>query len=523
MFFVKVKKYTILAYRAIGFFKENGARWTILRIIFKIKRDKKYSYKTLRRTFSRKFIKASQLSNKDQSWTSVIDFSAQSPLERVLKNLNIKEDPTDVLASLKGAFDENNYCRFLENLFTIENVIENIRGEQEYTLIQASALPQISEKPPRRRILFITAQIPNPYHGGGNRIINFMKILSEDNDIYLATIYYPNEDDDLLTHLGRYCHSLYKIPYWQFGDNRAEILKWLEGKSMDIVHYEWPASLKNYEPDFGHLHIFTYMEAVSLRLLMDMEKFPPLSTAWLETLNQLIHALKIEIADTTTLTSRIAVTTKDGDFFRGIYPYQEYAVLNHGVNLDEFILPDVDSEINTLLFVGNFGHYPNVDAMTYFFNEIWDDIRREVPDVRIYLVGPNPPKEFLHLTNNENIIITGRVPDVRPYIQKATVCIAPLITGAGLRGKVIEYAALKRTFVATSIAMTDLAYEDGSDYLKADTASSFSQRVISMLEDDKLRQKMANSAYKTTQKNYDTRRLVNFLYGLYDHLIMEQH
>jgi glycosyltransferase involved in cell wall biosynthesis len=159
--------------------------------------------------------------------------------------------------------------------------------------------------------------------------------------------------------------------------------------------------------------------------------------------------------------------------------------------------------------------------MNYFFNEIWGNIWKAVTDVRIYLVGPNPPKEFFRLANSENIIITGGVPDVRPYIQKATVCIAPLITGAGLRGKVIEYAALKRTFVATSIAMTDLAYKDGSDYMKADTASVFSQKVISLLEDDKLRQKMTISAYKTTQKNYDTRRLVNFLYRLYDHLIMK--
>ena len=87
---------------------------------------------------------------------------------------------------------------------------------------------------------------------------------------------------------------------------------------------------------------------------------------------------------------------------------------------------------------------------------------KEIPDVRIYLVGANPSEKITRLADGQRIfIVTGKVPDIRPYIQKASICIAPLITGAGLRGKVIEYAALHRTFVATALATTDLAFEDG--------------------------------------------------------------
>jgi len=427
-----------------------------------------------------------------------------------------------VLASIRKSFHGNIYYRFLDNLFTLEKTLEDTRGKNQYPLIQTSELPKRAGTSRRRRILFITSQVPNPQHGGGSRILNFLKILSEDNDIHLATAYYPREDDSLLDSIGMYCRSIYKIPYWQFGDNQNEIRKWLDGKSMDIVHYEWPDSLNNQVPEIGGLHIFTYMEAVSLRLLMDLKRLPLLSMPWLDTLNQLVHALRTEISDTTSLTARIAVTTKDGSFFRDIYPYQEYAVLNHGVNLDEFSLPDVEPEARTLVFVGNYGHYPNIDAVSYFFREIWNDIRAEVPETRVYLVGPNPSDEIKRLADDPRVIVTGGVSDVRPYIQKATICIAPLITGAGLRGKVIEYAALRRTFIATSIATTDLAYRDGFDYLKADTASDFAQKVILLLKDGKLRQKMAGSAYETTRRNYDSRRLVDFLYRFYDHLELER-
>lgn len=502
--------------QTINFIASNGIRGTISRIQSLWINQKKYSYRMLLLAFPQKF-PPSDIEKNKQAWLSTINSTALNSLNRLLPRISIHEKPADILSALRNLIGESKYYKFLDSLFILESVITK-SSDTEFPLIQSAKLPDAHNRNPRKNILFITSQVPNPHHGGGNRIINFIKILSERNNIFLVTAHHPYKDDSFLNEIGQYCRSLYKIPYWQFGDNQVEIHNWLEGVPIDVVHYEWPASLNNYDPLFGRMHIFTYMEAVSLRLLMDMDKAPPLSPTWLDTLTQLIHALRIEIADTVPLTSRIAVTTKDGDFFRRIYPYQEYAVLNHGVNLDEFTLSDTEPDPKTLVFVGNFGHYPNVDAIIYFFNEIWPKISKTIPDIRIYLVGPNPPKELTHMGHSQQVIVTGGVPDVRPYIQKATICIAPLITGAGLRGKVIEYAALKRTFVATSIAMTDLAYEDGSDYLKADTSSEFAQRIIVLLKDDTLRNKMARAAYETTQKNYATRHLVDYLYRLYDHL-----
>jgi glycosyltransferase involved in cell wall biosynthesis len=212
------------------------------------------------------------------------------------------------------------------------------------------------------------------------------------------------------------------------------------------------------------------------------------------------------------------VTTKDGNFFRGLYPSQEYAVLNHGITFENFCLPDVESEPHTLVFVGNYQHRPNVDAMEYFFREIWNDILSEVPDTRLYIIGPKPPKEIERFADDGQIIITGGVADIRSYIQKASVCIAPLITGAGMRGKVIDYAALRRTFVATSIATTDLVFRDGVDYFCADTAQEFILKVVSLLKDENRAKLMGETAFETARQNYDNRRLANFLLRFYEHL-----
>jgi GT2 family glycosyltransferase/glycosyltransferase involved in cell wall biosynthesis len=454
-----------------------------------------------------------------RKWGDKIDFAAQIALQAFLDRLNIPLQSKGVLSALKTDLAENRYSQMLEDLFTVDQFLSAPHTDSTtYPLIQTSTLPEITEKSKRRRILFITSQFPNPYHGGGNRVLNFIKILSQNNDIYLSTCFVPEEDASELKEIERYCHSIQTIDHTQYGGNQVAIRAWLNDTQIDIVHYEWPRALENYDPSFGKIQIFTYMEAVSLRLQMDLEKIQPLSTPWLETLAELSYALCLEIAVAAQLTARIAVTTKDADYFKELYPYQAYSILNHGVIFDEFSLPDVESEPHTLVFVGNYKHYPNADAMEFFFNEIWPGVRKAIPDVRIYVVGPNPHERITRFADDQHVIITGGVSDIRSYIQKASIGIAPLISGAGLRGKVIDYAALHRTFVATSIAVTDMAFMDGIDFYCADTAQEFTQKIIDLLQADQLRSQMSASAFNTAQQNYDFYHLTDFLVRLYEHL-----
>ena len=98
----------------------------------------------------------------------------------------------------------------------------------------------------------------------------YQEILSESNDIYLSACFIPEDDEAALRAITPYCGPIEKNPLWRFGGNQAEIRAWLNGMTMDVVHYEWPRSLENYDSSYGSYHIFTYMEAVSLRLLIDL-------------------------------------------------------------------------------------------------------------------------------------------------------------------------------------------------------------------------------------------------------------
>ncbi len=516
----RLKRLSLLIYKTLSFYKKYGARSTHLEVKKRLKAaiQKKHSYDSLLNKFPQKFNLSRGVLSSAAQRVEIIDSSAYIALRELFMQLNLPVDAGNVLSESRAFFTEDRYYQTLEDLFAYEQFIKTSSNNAVYELIQTSELPKAADAVRRRNILFITAQFPNPHHGGGNRVLNFIKILSKNNNIYLSTCFNPDEDQEALQTLFPYCCSIQKIPYWKFGENQFEILEWLNGSTMDIVHYEWPRSLENYDPAYGRCQIFTYMEAVSLRLLMDMEHLKPLSEFWLDKFVELIHILHLELADTSRLNARIAVTTKDGRFFQGMYPYQEYAVLNHGITFDEFSLPEVEPEPHTLVFVGNYLHYPNAEALEFFFNEIWENIRKEIPDLHIYVVGANPTENLLRRSDGKHIVITGTVADVRPYIQKASVCIAPLISGAGLRGKVIEYAALRRPFVATSIAATDLVFKDGIDYFCANTATEFSDKIITLLKDPQLARRMADVAYLTGRQHYDNQHLIGFLLSLYEYL-----
>jgi glycosyltransferase involved in cell wall biosynthesis len=522
----RINRFTGVVLKTWNFYKNRGLKTTVKKIFDQLRIKiiqkffvKKYSYKSILSDFHQKFNAPKNIFWEKRKWVRNIDLAAQAALQGVPSRLIPVLTSREVLSALKAGLKNDQYYEMLRDLFTLEHFIAaSSNNSTIYPILQTSKLPEITAKARRRRILFITSQFPTPYHGGGNRVLNFIKVLSTHNDIYLSTHFVAEQDSGVMGLLEPYCHSIQTIPFEQFGGNQAKIRDWLNGTPMDIVHYEWPRALENYDPDFGRIQIFTYMEAISLRLKMDIDRLQPLSPAWVGKFAELAYALRLELADAAQVSARIAVTTKDGEFFKGFYPHQTYSILNHGLTFDEFELPDVVSEPHSLVFVGNYAHYPNVDAIEFFFNEMWPVICAEVPDTRITLVGPNPPEIITRRADGRQVFVIGGVPDIRPYIQKASIGIAPLISGAGMRGKVIDYAALRRTFVATSLAVTDLVFEDQVDFYCADTAHDFAQKIISLLKDESLAGKMSAAAFETAKQNYDNKRLTDFLVRLYEHL-----
>ncbi len=191
------------------------------------------------------------------------------------------------------------------------------------------------------------------------------------------------------------------------------------------------------------------------------------------------------------------------------------------------ILPNIHKRIEhrksfektqDLLFVGNFNHTPNRDAVLYFCDEIFPRIKKQVPEVRLYVVGNNPPLEILDLAQ-DNIVVTGFVEDISPYLLHARVSVNPLRYGAGMKGKVGEALSWGLPVVTTFIGAEGMHLEHGKHCLVADKATDFANEVVKVYTDSSLWQKLSDSGRHLVEENWSpeaTKRILQTVLDLED-------
>jgi glycosyltransferase involved in cell wall biosynthesis len=140
-----------------------------------------------------------------------------------------------------------------------------------------------------------------------------------------------------------------------------------------------------------------------------------------------------------------------------------------------------------VLFVGPLWHGPNLDGITWFCSDVWPRIRQTVPDARLRLVGSNPwslPIDTEALRRHPGVVVEGFVPDLRPVYAAASVAVAPLRFGAGMKAKVCDAMAAAVPVVTTAVGVEGIRAVPGRDLLVAEDADAFAAAVLSLLQDD---------------------------------------
>lgn len=148
----------------------------------------------------------------------------------------------------------------------------------------------------------------------------------------------------------------------------------------------------------------------------------------------------------------------------------------------------------TLLLVGNFTHPPNVDAALWLVHEILPLLQRWRPDIRLEIVGNSPPQS-VQLLAASNVIVTGRVPDVRPFFERASIVLAPIRTGGGMRMKVLQAMAMGKAVVVTPRGAEGLTMNGIEPPLAiAEDAQAFARATTALLVSDEARHSLGSSA-----------------------------
>jgi polysaccharide biosynthesis protein PslH len=186
-------------------------------------------------------------------------------------------------------------------------------------------------------------------------------------------------------------------------------------------------------------------------------------------------------------------------------PWARTTVIPNGIDFEDFRpvpVPREDAGFG-LIFTGAMDYLPNIDAVKHFCDEILPLVRREVAHTRFYIVGLNPPAEVRRLGEIQGVVVTGAVPDVRPYYERAAVCVAPIRIGRGVQNKVLQAMAMGLPVVASSVAHRGLEAQPGKHLHVEDEPAGFAARVITLLKDPGERQIMARQARAFVETHHD--------------------
>jgi sugar transferase (PEP-CTERM/EpsH1 system associated) len=175
-------------------------------------------------------------------------------------------------------------------------------------------------------------------------------------------------------------------------------------------------------------------------------------------------------------------------------------VVCNGVDLDAFAFAPPGGARTGVVFVGNLGYFPNVDAVTWFVDAV---LPRLPPAVRLTLVGAKPAPAIVRLAaSNPRVELVGPVPDVHPHLARAAVAIVPLRAGSGQQLKMIEAMAAGTPVVATSLSAQGMGVTDGEQLLVADEAGAMAEAVVRLLSDEALAGRLATQARRFVESRH---------------------
>ncbi|MEM2125320.1 MAG: glycosyltransferase family 4 protein [Candidatus Methanosuratincola sp.] len=189
----------------------------------------------------------------------------------------------------------------------------------------------------------------------------------------------------------------------------------------------------------------------------------------------------------------VTFTEADRRAIRQISGQTPVFVIPPGIEIPDRPLDPLGQEPPSLLFIGNFIHPPNAEAALRLTRDIFPPIHRRIPEVKLFIVGDQPPPEVRQQAG-ENVVVTGRVPDVTPYLDRATLFVAPLRSGGGIRIKILEALAAGKAIVATPLAIEGLSLSDGREVAIAYQDDDFIAQVLDLIVHRAKRIDMARKA-----------------------------
>jgi glycosyltransferase involved in cell wall biosynthesis len=188
------------------------------------------------------------------------------------------------------------------------------------------------------------------------------------------------------------------------------------------------------------------------------------------------------------------------------------------LDFEKYITDPAKTSFPTLFHLGAMDWLPNKEGLEWFLDEIWPDIEKLNSELRFYIAGKNMPREFFEY-DSENVVVEGEVFDAVEFINSKSIMIVPLLSGSGMRVKIIEGMAMSKCIIATSMAAEGIKCQHGKDILIANTADEFYRSILQCITNPKKWLEIGRNARKTVERDHNINVISERMLKVYQKLI----
>ena len=377
-----------------------------------------------------------------------------------------------------------------------------------------------------RRILFLAPFPPrlDAAHGGGRTVARTIRELAGHHRIAVLTLRLPDEEPvdealrercEVVDEVARPLVGASLRRLWSQRQRTRLLLSrvpaWVLGCSVADYATRLQTLVRTWQPDIVQMEFAvmgqyarSLLSCPARRVLVEHDpRGGPEEASW----------TRYRSAILPVVDAAVVFTRRDEEVLRRLTATR-LARIPIAADVPDAALDALGKEPPTLLFVGSYDHPPNVDAARRLVR-ILPRLREQHSDLVLKLVGESPPAELA----GPGVVLTGRVEDVRPYLDEAAVVAAPLHLGGGMRVKVLDALAAGKTIVASRLAVEGIEVVDGDQLMIADNDSDFADAVLSLLADPQRRAALGAHARSWALANLGWEKVARAYDALYESLL----